>query len=527
MSTHTHGIIFSQLEAPGRTLSFADDVLVYRHGKNRQEIADSVQQELDRIEEWCTEMNGKIHPDKATTLWCSLNNHALKADMPEVSIDGKAIKREHILRYLGIIFDRSLSGKDHVTRIIQKSRKGLTALKTMASLKMPQRVLMILYKALVLSVIEYGQGLLTLSTAQLKRLEVIQNEGMRAILGCTKDTSSEAMRHLLDFPPAAERHKLAQVSAYLKVAADEGHPLHAKIGRQYTSRLKRGKEWMEQAADTISQSISVGQIRKGAMWKEMGEEADQYTHVIATLGRECREWAPGATNAEIESIISEVSGAEDAVCFTDGSVKRGERSGWAYTVRVDGSTVAEKSAAIELTTSSMSMEIKAITELLAFLRDSHIRKAIVVTDSMSTLEKIKKKLLYADWVELINASQLQAITWIFCPGHAGVLGNERADSLAGTAEINNELTLDPPAVMAHVREHLAAHRPPSNSYTLQRLLERNVKAGEGRRSDLRGTARRQHNQLLLETISQTTLRSTLRARGEQAWVCPDCNEPYA
>ena len=67
--------------------------------------------------------------------------------------------------------------------------------------------------------------------------------------------------------------------------------------------------------------------------------------------------------------------------------------GWAYTVRVDGSTVAEKSAAIELTTSSMSMEIKAITELLVFLRDSHIRKAIVVTDSMSTLEKIKKKLL--------------------------------------------------------------------------------------------------------------------------------------
>ena len=74
-----------------------------------------------------------------------------------------------------------------------------------------------------------------------------------------------------------------------------------------------------------------------------------------------------------------------------------------------------------------------------------------MTDSMSTLEIIKKKLLYADWVELINASQLQAITWIFCPGYAGVLGNERADSLAGTGEISNELTLDPPVVRAHVK----------------------------------------------------------------------------
>ena len=263
------------------------------------------------------------------------------------------------------------------------------------------------------------------------------------------------------------------------------------------------------------------------MWKEIPDEADQYTHVIATLGRECREWAPGAANAEVESIISEVSGNDDAVCFTDGSVKRGEQSGWAYSVRVGGETVAEKSGAVELTTSSMSMEIKAITEVLAFLEESAFRRAVIVTDSMSTLQKIRKKLLYSDWVSHINASNLQALTWIFCPGHSGVLGNERADRLAGTAEINNECTLDPPAVIAHVKEHLAAQRPPSSSNTLKLLLDKDVKAGDGRRSDLRGTARRQHNQLLMETISMTTLRSTLRARGERTWVCPACKEPYA
>ena len=30
---YTVGITSNQLEAPGRTLSFADDILVYRHGK--------------------------------------------------------------------------------------------------------------------------------------------------------------------------------------------------------------------------------------------------------------------------------------------------------------------------------------------------------------------------------------------------------------------------------------------------------------------------------------------------------------
>ena len=166
---------------------------------------------------------------------------------------------------------------------------------------MPQKTLVILYQALVVSVIEYGLGLLTLSKTQVERLDVIQNEGMRAILGCTKDTSAEAMRHLLDLPTASERHKLAQVKAYLRVASDEKHPLHNKIGREYSSRLKREcSEWMNQAATTISQCVAVDSVRstrRGEAWQDISDEAEQFTAVIANLGRECREWAPGAANA--------------------------------------------------------------------------------------------------------------------------------------------------------------------------------------------------------------------------------------
>ena len=112
---------------------------------------------------------------------------------------------------------------------------------------MSQKIFVILYQTLIVSVIDYGFGLLTLTCAQLKRLEtiyIIQNEAMRAILGCTRDTSAEAMRYLLGFQTMAERHKLAQVNAFLRVAADESHPLHSKVGQRPASRLKRGAEWM-------------------------------------------------------------------------------------------------------------------------------------------------------------------------------------------------------------------------------------------------------------------------------------------
>ena len=86
---------------------------------------------------------------------------------------------------------------------------------------------------------------------------------------------------------------------------------------------------MAQATDTISQSIhTAGQIRKRALLKEIPDEADQYTYAIVTLDRVWCVWALEAVNAEVENIISEVSGMDDAVWFTDSSMKRGEQCEW-------------------------------------------------------------------------------------------------------------------------------------------------------------------------------------------------------
>ena len=71
-----------------------------------------------------------------------------------------------------------------------------------------------------------------------------------------------------------ERYKLAQVKAYLNICADTKHPLHGKIGRKVRTRLKRGKEWMAQAAQTIEdRGISVGAIRCGEACVQLNEIA--------------------------------------------------------------------------------------------------------------------------------------------------------------------------------------------------------------------------------------------------------------
>ena len=115
-------------------------------------------------------------------------------------------------------------------------------------------------------------------------------------------------------------------------------------------------------------------------------------------------------------------------------------------------------------------------------------------------------------------------TWIFSPGHAGVTGNEGADSLTGSAAIDNYLVLDPPTVLQCVKENLIQNRPPSSSYTVSRLKEKNVQPGEGANCTHRGATRRRHNQLLTETISLHTLRWVLMERSERLWGCPCCDD---
>ena len=234
---------------------------------------------------------------------------------------------------------------------------------------------------------------------------------------------------------------------------------------------------------------------RGEAWVAVANESrDSFTKVVATLGRECREWPEGATQSEIRALIEEHCRDDEMIIYTDGSVQRGTKSGWAFTASRQGVTKHENAGATALTTSSMCMEVKAITEALEWLSRSGEQSATFLTDSKSTLDKIEGGRLYADWLVSIENSDLRRLQWIFCPGHAGVKGNEHADELAGTAVVGGELKLDGPTVLRIVRDHLANRRV-EESYTKDLLIGKGVKYGEGRKSNISDPTRRYTNQL--------------------------------
>ena len=109
--------------------------------------------------------------------------------------------------------------------------------------------------------------------------------------------------------------------------------------------------------------------------------------------------------------------------------------------------------------------------------------------------------------------RLQRLLWIYCPGHAGVSGNERVDRLTSTADITPGLQLGRAEVLRGLRNFLNTDKPEHHS--IDRLKERGVEKGSGRYSTLQGRERSVFNQANIGTVSRASLGRLLRDGAER------------
>ena len=125
-------------------------------------------------------------------------------------------------------------------------------------------------------------------------------------------------------------------------------------------------------------------------------------------------------------------------------------------------------------------------------------------DSVSLLRKVKSGMeISPGWNVSMVDIHLRKLPWVYCPGHAGVKGNDRADRLAGKAALKSGLLLGSSEVLRSLRHYLRAQS--QGHHTIDRLEERSVERGSARRSSLKGRERAIVNQTNFGTVSKATL----------------------
>ena len=212
----------------------------------------------------------------------------------------------------------------------------------------------------------------------------------------------------------------------------------------YEARLQHHCLCMDGSSRTIN-PVCVQSHRAQAS-KELGKTPSWVQALLQDSAvREPRHTLPWMaswkTNAEVQMLVEANSKPHDIVIYTDGSVTK-DRSGWGFTVKQGGRTVHEDSGAHRVMTSSLTMEVEAVPHAIQWLasqRDAQITHAIILTDSMNLLQKVESGMGCPDWHTAMHSLRLQRLLWIYCPWHAGVSGNERADRLASTADITSGL----------------------------------------------------------------------------------------
>ena len=146
----------------------------------------------------------------------------------------------------------------------------------------------------------------------------------------------------------------------------------------------------------------------------------------------------------------------------------------------------------------MESNLAEFIQWLASQRDARITHAIILTDSMNLLREVESGMGCLDWHTAMHSLRLQRLLWIYCPGHAVVSGNERADRLASTADITSGLQLGRAEMLRGLRNFLNTDKPEHHS--IDRLKERGVEKGSGRHSTLQGRQRSVFNQTNIGTV---------------------------
>ena len=142
----------------------------------------------------------------------------------------------------------------------------------------------------------------------------------------------------------------------------------------------------------------------------------QYS-AVSELGTHCREW-PAETNSK----------AYDIMMYMNGSVTR-DRFGWGFTVKQGGKTVHEDSGSHGITTSSLTMEVEAVTYAIQWLgsqRDAQITHM----PSFSQTQWTSCKRWSQEWAALTGTQPCIVFRYKdFC--RSAVLGRRESEGMNG------------------------------------------------------------------------------------------------
>jgi ribonuclease HI len=442
-------IMINDFPAPAeksKTAIFADDSSIWKSGRDLDAITRSLQKNLNKIQAWCNQWGFILSKEKTIAV---IFTHKKPINKANLCIDDCPIAWKKEVKFLGVIFDERLNWGSHINYIADRCKKRLNLMRCLSgtSWGASKTCLMIIYKCLIRSVLDYGCSAYNNASDTIKdKLDKIQAQALRICCGAMKCTAISALQVECGEPPLAIRRQTLQNKYCIKIKAIKNHPAAAIL--KTTGRKTKKPQISFASKVSEAPMTNSGQVLGPAISPIPPWHFNQPEFTLDTLNGVSKD-SPGAV---IKQLVLEQLAKFDSgygKIYTDGSKDHRNRVGAAI---YSADLKAERNFRLSDNISIYTAELVAIHEALRFIRDHKITKAIILSDSLSALQslesgksKCRPNLILEQQellLEIYNAGGKIHFMWI--PGHTGIDGNEQADKLAKLALQKDNIEINVP-----------------------------------------------------------------------------------
>jgi len=364
---------------------------------------------------------------------------------PPLRIDNQLIPYKSEAKFLGLTLDSKMTWKPHVTRLRNECSKAMNILKSIASTDWgaDQGIMMHLYRALVRSRLDYGAIVYgSASNEVLKPLNAIANEAIRIATGAYRSSPVCSLQVIVNEKPLDIRRDMLTLKYYFKMRAQLSNPGRKTSVVAQQQLLYNNLNMIPPLANRAEKLLAEYNIQKGFVRPNFSYsmiESNIPTWLTRspnirrnlTIFPKATTTAASYRQAFLDILFNNYYDHQHI--YTDGSKTRSGVGAAA----VSGNVV--KRATLPAQSSIATAELYAINMATEIIKESQSLKFVIFTDSLANLEKIKDKYsentlqrkLIHTFNDFLSRGVEVELCWI--PGHAGIQGNERADSEAKTA----------------------------------------------------------------------------------------------
>ena len=189
---------------------FADDTILLCSSKNPSALHTMLSNDLRQLEMWSDVWSVTFNAAKTEVLTIT-NNPSLH---PPLRFCNRALNETTSHKHLGLIFHRSLTWHLHISTLHHRAMSILNAFKKIKNF-LPRYALLVLYRAYVLPIVDYGDIIFdNCTTTDSNLLESIQTAAAKIILGCLRTTSHEIILKDLGLTPLFIRRQFHILKAF-------------------------------------------------------------------------------------------------------------------------------------------------------------------------------------------------------------------------------------------------------------------------------------------------------------------------